>query len=544
MTSFMQSASTLSNEEDLLEYLVLDSNAFIRGYGLNDLCKKAKHIVTIDEVVNELKDSKAREVLKNLPFELEIKVPSPSSCKEGKKILVFFVSFIHLYFPFLSFPFLSFPFLSFPFLSFPFLSFPFLSFPLSFIVVANFAIKSGDFHSLSKTDLKLIALTKMLMDESTASAATVVPSSSQVSVTASFDECSTIPEESVASQLENLSVRESEVTFPEEVEDEEAEEEEPEDDGEPEEPQHSEEINKTENHDEIGIQQTNELNQIKESQPTAPTQPSKPTSSKSQYTSVIITSSSASSSNVNTANESRFLAEQDDGIGWINPTNYYEHLGNDLDFTTVTNKKGNKNNNQIKKGISKKPSDKVPLDSKHIKVVCYTSDFTMQNLLLQLTLPIISADGMLVKSIKKWILRCNACYTIHTKELTRLFCSRCGSNHLSRISCSINEIDGKLKLHLKKNYQTDTTGMKYSLPAPGKQDRFNGELLLREDQLLSGIWKQKVIKINKDIKSAFGEDVTNDVGLHLNKSEKIFIGLGKSNPNARKGRERRGKKVR
>jgi rRNA maturation endonuclease Nob1 len=402
----------------------------------------------------------------------------------------------------------------------------------------------------------------MLMDECSSSSASVIPSSSQVSVAASFDECSTlisnqeeepqstIPEESVASQLENLSVRESEVTFPEEVEEE--DDEEPEGDDNEQEPveetqQENEEVNKVATQDETTIPQNSgtQSNESKEPQLAAPApsfQASKPSTSKSQYTSVIITSSSASSSNVNTANESRFLAEQDDGIGWINPTNYQEHIGHDLDFTVVTNKKGNKANQ--KKGIPKKQPEKIPIDYKQIKVVCYTSDFTMQNLLLQLTLPIISADGMLVKSIKKWILRCNACYTIHTKELTRLFCSRCGSNHLSRISCSINETDGKLKLHLKKNYHTDTTGMKYSLPAPGKQDRFNGELLLREDQLLSGIWKQKVIKINKDIKSAFGEDVTNDVGLHLNKSEKIFIGLGKSNPNARKGRERRGKKVR
>jgi rRNA maturation endonuclease Nob1 len=95
MSSFTQSTSIITNDEDLLEYLILDSNAFIRGYGLHNLCKKAKHIVTIDEVINELKDSKAREVLQNLPFELEIKVPSPSSCKEGKKQLFsVFLSFL------------------------------------------------------------------------------------------------------------------------------------------------------------------------------------------------------------------------------------------------------------------------------------------------------------------------------------------------------------------------------------------------------------------------------------------------------------------
>jgi hypothetical protein len=59
--------------------------------------------------------------------------------------------------------------------------------------------------------------------------------------------------------------------------------------------------------------------------------------------------------------------------------------------------------------------------------------------------------------------------------------------------------------------------------------------------LRAGIWRQKCVKIRKDIKSVFGEDVTADVGLHINKSQAIKVGLGQRNPNATKGRERRGK---
>jgi hypothetical protein len=59
--------------------------------------------------------------------------------------------------------------------------------------------------------------------------------------------------------------------------------------------------------------------------------------------------------------------------------------------------------------------------------------------------------------------------------------------------------------------------------------------------LLSGAWRQKVVQIQKDVKSQFGEQVTNDVGLQINKSSSIKIGLGNRNPNAMKGRERRGK---
>ena len=48
--------------------------------------------------------------------------------------------------------------------------------------------------------------------------------------------------------------------------------------------------------------------------------------------------------------------------------------------------------------------------------------------------------------------------------------------------------------------------------------------------------------MRRDIASAFGEDVTSAVGLHLNKGQEIYVGLGSRNPNAVKGRERRGQK--
>ena len=75
--------------------------------------------------------------------------------------------------------------------------------------------------------------------------------------------------------------------------------------------------------------------------------------------------------------------------------------------------------------------------------------------------------------------------------MDRLFCSRCGAHHLSRVAASIDSSSGseapRLKLHLKSNYQPQLKGLQYSLPAPGKQNRYNGEILLREDQLLTGV---------------------------------------------------------
>lgn len=70
-----------------LEFLVIDSNAIIKGHGL-DLYTKAKLIVTVPEVLDEIRDSKAKELLSRLPFTLEIQNPTPAACKQGMSSLL------------------------------------------------------------------------------------------------------------------------------------------------------------------------------------------------------------------------------------------------------------------------------------------------------------------------------------------------------------------------------------------------------------------------------------------------------------------------
>jgi rRNA maturation endonuclease Nob1 len=101
------------------------------------------------------------------------------------------------------------------------------------------------------------------------------------------------------------------------------------------------------------------------------------------------------------------------------------------------------------------------------KIACLTTDFTMQNVLLQMNLSVLSVDGLLVTTIRQWVLRCMSCYTVHY-EMDRMFCRKCGGCHLSRVSASIDQ-GGKLQLHLKKNYRIDLRGSKYSLPGSGDE---------------------------------------------------------------------------
>ena len=80
MAELTNSGSTQASKP--LEYLVLDAGALIRGHGLT-LYHKAKKIVTVPDVLAEIKDSKSRELLQRLPFEIEERMPSQSSINAG-----------------------------------------------------------------------------------------------------------------------------------------------------------------------------------------------------------------------------------------------------------------------------------------------------------------------------------------------------------------------------------------------------------------------------------------------------------------------------
>jgi len=214
---------------------------------------------------------------------------------------------------------------------------------------------------------------------------------------------------------------------------------------------------------------------------------------------------------------------EDDGQGWINPTNINAHR---MQGGGLTTGKG--------KGSGAPP----PLKT---KAGCATTDYAMQNVLVQIGLPLLSVDGMVVRRVKQWVLRCQGCFKI-TQDMEKLFCPVCGGNTLQKVSVSIDSKTGYTRLHLRKNRKNNLRGSKFNLPAPGKADRFQGELLLREDQLKMGIWKQKASRSKKNVSSAFGEDITQNFGMNINKSPDIVVGFGRKNPNQMKGRERRGKK--
>ena len=230
----------------------------------------------------------------------------------------------------------------------------------------------------------------------------------------------------------------------------------------------------------------------------------------------------------------------DDGEGWVTSTREIVAMKASGKLDPFRN---DRNDNQ-----QMKPQENLP--SKNCRTACATTDFAMQNVILQMNLELLTVDGVRVRKLKSWVQRCSTCHTVYTSiESTRLFCDRCGSSSIQRVAASVDGKTGRLKLHLKKNYQQKLRGTKYCLPKAGTQNKFMGDLLLSEDQLMYGALNQRVkqtrSKNAKASQSIFGADLAATLGCvaDLSKRGDIKVGFGRKNPNATKfGRERRGKK--
>jgi RNA-binding protein NOB1 len=159
-------------------------------------------------------------------------------------------------------------------------------------------------------------------------------------------------------------------------------------------------------------------------------------------------------------NESMADINDDDGGEWITPSNVSAIKARDsgmaMDGEAL-------NDSGMHKGI---------------KVACITSDFAMQNVLLQMGLHLLSFDGMVVKTLKSYVLRCHACFK-STPIMDKQFCPSCGNATLLRTTVSVDE-QGEMHYHLKKHFQYRKRGTRFSIPMPhGGQKQ---DLIFREDQ--------------------------------------------------------------
>ncbi|XP_062027633.1 RNA-binding NOB1-like protein [Rosa rugosa] len=114
-------------------------------------------------------------------------------------------------------------------------------------------------------------------------------------------------------------------------------------------------------------------------------------------------------------------------------------------------------------------------------VACITSDFAMQNVILQMGLRLLAPGGMQIRQLKRWILKCHACNTL-TTAIGRMFCPKCGNGGtLCKVAVTVDE--NGITVAAPKP-QITKRGTRFSLPLPqGGRNAITKNPVLREDQL-------------------------------------------------------------
>ncbi|XP_030015830.1 RNA-binding protein NOB1-like isoform X2 [Sphaeramia orbicularis] len=178
--------------------------------------------------------------------------------------------------------------------------------------------------------------------------------------------------------------------------------------------------------------------------------------------------------------------DDDDGGGWITPSNIKQVKMDSADWTA--------------------PAD--------IKVGCLTTDFAMQNVLIQIGLHVLSVNGMVIKQARNFILRCHACFKT-TSNMSKVFCPHCGNSTLKKVAVTVNE-DGSKQMHFSRNPKVmNPKGLKYSLPLP-QGGKHGSNPHLTEDQRfpqqrLSRKARQKTDVFNPDYVAGSSPFCENDI---------------------------------
>ena len=182
-----------------------------------------------------------------------------------------------------------------------------------------------------------------------------------------------------------------------------------------------------------------------------------------------------------------------------------------------------------------------------IGVGVVTKDFAMQNVILQIGLPLMALNGTVIRRIKSFILECFSCGKSEKNNAQR-FCKSCGKDTLSRVTCEYSET-GELILYRKKNYKPKKRGTRYNIPQP-KGGRRIEDLFLNEDsfkqrKVVSYLRKQNHHKKKGLVDMEMDWDLNLEFDQKGNKRKRfgdLEVGYGGRNPNVNGFSKKRGKK--
>ncbi|CAG9790773.1 unnamed protein product [Diatraea saccharalis] len=150
----------------------------------------------------------------------------------------------------------------------------------------------------------------------------------------------------------------------------------------------------------------------------------------------------------------------------------------------------------------KKETELGDFEEKEVEVACITSDFAMQNVLRQIGLNVTAIDGRVIKQLRTFIFRCTTCFKT-TSVMTKLFCPKCGHATLRKVAVSIDE-EGNQHIHINGRKPLTARGKRFSLPTPRGGQHFQYPILT-EDQ---HIHKRFATKLARNKTNALDPDYT------------------------------------
>ena len=238
----------------------------------------------------------------------------------------------------------------------------------------------------------------------------------------------------------------------------------------------------------------------------------------------------------NKINENKIinLNEEEDEDDWITPENLYTKLDEMNGIREIKNKKNDDDKiNNIEMNIedNKDENDKNK-KNEEINVFVNTADFTLQNVCMKMGIPILGVDGLRIRNIKNYILKCTVCYKF-IFEIDKKFCPYCGYPYLMKIGYNIYA-NGEMKINDRKP-EPRKRGQIFDLPAPSTKK--NGTVyILTEDQIPKKGFNKRDVDINKILENyeSFKELPKHDSNIQINSSKQYKWGFPKKNPNIAK----------
>lgn len=185
--------------------------------------------------------------------------------------------------------------------------------------------------------------------------------------------------------------------------------------------------------------------------------------------------------------------------------------------------------------MKQETSDKDKFEQ--IEVGILTEDFAMQNIILQMGVPLLNIDGKIIEKVKSYVLECFSCWKI-SRKTDLVFCKSCGKDTLLKVTCEFKE-SGEFILYRKKNKQIKVRGARFPIPQPKGGRDIKNELLLNEDDFNKPKVRAHLKTMNakkklEDARIGTGFDMGlgfDDITSSNFKYKMVDIGYGKRNPN-------------